>query len=126
MGKVDWNKSYEVICGVVDNGGRYRQDGKLFDGQGIEIDDRGNIVDPSDLIPDEPKEEVPKPLNNKQPEFQKDWHKDQDPPNEYKGLAWGNTPEGKKPPSDTTCDVCGFVSKSKFGLQSHKRIKHKQ
>lgn len=23
------------------------------------------------------------------------------------------------------CDVCGFVSKSKFGLQAHKRLKHR-
>lgn len=53
-------------------------------------------------------------------------------------MVWENLPEEKKqelqavkegeidkPKEEFKCDVCGFVAKSKFGLATHKRFKHK-
>lgn len=118
MGKINWDMAYGVVIGIAENGARYEQGGKQFNGHGIEIDNAGNIVDPNDLIPDKPREEVPEPINGKEAAFAKDWHADRDPPNEYVGFAYDAPVEQWK------CDLCGFVSKSKLGLISHKYYKH--
>jgi len=126
MGKIDWGKCYGTICGVTEDGAKYDQDGKRFNGKGIEIGSNGNVVDPDDLILDKILEEVPTPINSKEPELQRNWDAEKDPPNGFVGLTHdgfkNSEPAGKNP--ECTCDTCGFVAKSNFGLRSHKRYKH--
>ena len=126
MGKVDFNRNYGTVHGIVESGARFTQDGKRFNGQGIEIDDIGDIVDPGDLIPAEPLEEVPAPINGKEYEFDSGWDSEKDAPSGYVGLSHDGFKNGEPEEnvSGSKCDVCGFVAKSDFGLRSHKRYKH--
>jgi hypothetical protein len=127
MGKIDWTRSYGTISGVVENNTKYDQDGKGYNAKGIEVDQTtGEIVDPSDLIPDEPVEDKPEPINNKETGFQREWVSGEDPPNGYVGMTHEGFKGEPEPVSGAKCDVCDFIAKSTFGLNSHKRYKHKK
>ena len=126
MGKIDWGKCHGTICGITEDGARYTQDEKRFNGKGIEVDSNGIVVDPSDLILDKILEEVPTPINNKEPELQRNWEAEKDPPSGFVGLTHDGfkNPEPVEKPAGCPCDTCGFVAKSEFGLRAHKRYKH--
>jgi hypothetical protein len=124
MGKIDRSRDYGRVYGST-VGIKYVQDGKSYNGRGIELDSEGNIADPNDLLPDVSPEEPAPPINNRDPQFQRDWRADRDPPADYIGLGVvKNEPQKADVVQGSKCDECEFVAKTDFGLRAHKRYKH--